>query len=131
MKTCVQWDPVHGKQDLRLEQGSNPGRYISRTALNLLSYRGSSIILIRKRIFDTDIVIDLLSYDGAVIQWLTSCNKNRMTTCVLTLWCVHVTSLTTSASTMCFLIEIMIIVKAIKYLLKESYDKQNLTLVLM
>ena len=37
-----------------------------------------------------------LSYDVAVIQWKTSCHKNRMTTLVLTLWCVCVTSLTTS-----------------------------------
>ena len=35
-----------------------------------------------------------LSYDIAVIQWVTSCHKNRMTTRVITLWHVYVTSLT-------------------------------------
>ena len=34
-----------------------------------------------------------LSYDVAVIQWITSCHKNRMTTRVITLWRVDVTSL--------------------------------------
>ena len=33
----------------------------------------------------------LLSYDVAVIQWITSCYKNRMTTRVITLWRIHVT----------------------------------------
>ena len=32
-----------------------------------------------------------LSYDVAVIQWLTSCDKNRMTTRYITFWHVHVT----------------------------------------
>ena len=39
-----------------------------------------------------------LSYDVAVIQWITSCCKNRMTTRVITLWRVDVMSLTTSTS---------------------------------
>ena len=51
----------------------------------------------------------ILSYDVAVIQWITSCHKNRMTTSVVTLWRVHVTSLTTSVSTICFLIKILFI----------------------
>ena len=68
-----------------------------------------------------------LSYDVAVNQWLTSCH--RMTTRVITLWLEDVTSLTTSVSTMCFLIEIMFVLKAIKYNFKGSYEKQNLTLV--
>ena len=54
-------------------------------------------------------------------------SKNRMTTCVITLWRENVTSLTTSVSTMRFLIEIMFILKAIKSHFKGSYDKQNLT----
>ena len=48
----------------------------------------------------------LLSYDVAVIQWITSCHKSGMTTRVITLWRVHVMSFTTSVSTMHFLIEI-------------------------
>ena len=66
-----------------------------------------------------------LPYNVAVIQWITPCHKNRMTTCV------HVTSLTTSVSIMCFLIEIIFILKAIKAHLSGSYDKQNLTLVVI
>ena len=46
-----------------------------------------------------------LSYDVAVIQWITLCHKNRMTTRVITLRRERVTSLTTSVSTMRFLIE--------------------------
>ena len=62
--------------------------------------------------------LSFLSYDVAVIQWITSCYKNRMTTRVITLWRVHVTSLTMSMSAMHFLIEIMFILKAIKSHLK-------------
>ena len=54
-----------------------------------------------------------LSYELAVIRWITSCNKNRMTTREITLWLVHVTSLTTFMSTLRFLVEI-ITLKAIK-----------------
>ena len=49
-----------------------------------------------------------------------------MTTRVITLWCVDVTSLTTSVSTMRFLLEILSILQAIKPIFKGSYDKQNL-----
>ena len=72
-----------------------------------------------------------LSYDVAVDQWITSCHKNRMTTRVITFWRVHATSLTTSVSTMHFLIEILLILNAIKSHFKSSYDKQNLTLVVI
>ena len=48
---------------------------------------------------------NFLSYDVAVIQWITSCHKNRMTTRVITLWRGDVTSLTTSVSTMQFLLK--------------------------
>ena len=58
-------------------------------------------------------------------------HKNRMTTHILTLWLVDVTSLTRSVSTMRFLTEIMLILKVIKFHLKEPYDKQNLTLVVI
>ena len=44
--------------------------------------------------------------------------KNRMTTRVITLWRVHVMSLTTSVSTMRFLLEILSILKAINPILK-------------
>ena len=43
---------------------------------------------------------ELLSYEVAVIQLVTSCHKHRMTTGVITLWRIHVTSLATSVSTM-------------------------------
>ena len=46
-----------------------------------------------------------LSCDVAVIKWITSCHKNRMTTRVITLWRVYITSLTTSVSAMRSLIE--------------------------
>ena len=72
-----------------------------------------------------------LSYGVAVIQWIMSCHKNRMTTRVITLWRVYVTSLTTSVATMRFNIEQMFILKAIKSRFKWSYDKKNLTLVVI
>ena len=54
-----------------------------------------------------------------------------MITRVITLWGVHLTSLTTSVSTMLFHIEMKLSLKAIKSHFKESYDKKNLTLVLI
>ena len=74
-------------------------------------------------------VYELLSYDVAVIQSITACHKNGMTTRVITLWRVDVTSLTTSISAMRFLLEILPILKAMKSYFKGSYDIQNLTLV--
>ena len=59
-----------------------------------------------------------LSHDVAVIQWITACHKNRMTTRVITLRRVHVTSLTTSVSTTRYLLEILSIFKAINLILK-------------
>ena len=50
-----------------------------------------------------------LSNAAVVIQWITTCHKNRV---VKTLWRVHITSLTTSMSTVRFLIDIMLILKA-------------------
>ena len=72
-------------------------------------------------------VMTPLSYDVAVIQCMTSCHKNRMTT----LCRERVTSLTTFVSTIRFLNEIMLILKAIKSHFKGSYDKQNLILVVL
>ena len=60
------------------------------------------------------IYITFLSYDVAVIQWITSCHKNRIITRVITLWRVYVTSLTTSVSTMRFLMEIMSILNTVE-----------------
>ena len=54
-----------------------------------------------------------------------------MTKRVITSRREHVTSLTTSVSTMRFLLEIMFILKAIKFFFKGSYDKQDLTLVVI
>ena len=54
-----------------------------------------------------------------------------MTTRVITLWRENVTSLTTSVSKMCFLIEILFVLKVIKSCFKGQYDKQNLTLVVI
>ena len=54
---------------------------------------------------------DILSYDIAVIEWITACHKNSMTTRVITHWCKHVMSLTTSLSTTRFLIEIALFLR--------------------
>ena len=72
-----------------------------------------------------------LSYDVAVIQWITSCHKTRMTTRVITLWREDITLLTTSVSTTRFLLEILSVLKAIKSHFKGSFDKQNLTLLII
>ena len=54
-----------------------------------------------------------------------------MTTRVITLWRVHVTSLTMFVSTMHFLIEIKFILKAINSDFEGLYDNQALTLVVI
>ena len=54
-----------------------------------------------------------------------------MTTGVITLWREHVTSYITSVSTMRFRTEIIISFKAKKIHFKGSYDKENLTLVVI
>ena len=58
-------------------------------------------------------------------------SKNRMTTRIITLRREDVSSLTTSVSTVRFLPDIMSVLKAIKSHFKGSYDKQNLTLVVI
>ena len=71
---------------------------------------------ISNTVYKTSYMLDKgFSYDVADIQWITSCQKNRMTTRVTTLWRVNVTSLTTSVSAMRFLFEIVFILKAIKF----------------
>ena len=90
---------------------------------------GSNVFVIPYKTISSENMF--LSYDVAVIQWIMSCHKNRMTTRVITLWRVDVKSLTTSVSTMHFLIKILSILKAIKYTFKGSSDKQNLTLVVI
>ena len=74
---------------------------------------------------------NLIYHDIAVIQWIISCHKNYVTTCVKPLWPVHIMLLTTSVSTMRYFDEIMIIVTAMKYHMKKADDKQNLTLVVI
>ena len=58
-------------------------------------------------------------------------HKNRRTEHVTTLLHVDLMSLTTSMSTTCFPLEKLIIFKAIKSGFKGSYDKQNLTHVVI
>ena len=65
------------------------------------------------------------SYDVAVIQWITSCLKNRMTTRVITLWRADVMSLTTSVSTMRLLFATVHFEGDKKSHFKGSYDKQG------
>ena len=69
-----------------------------------------------------------LTFDVAVIEWITLCHKNCMTTCVITLWCIDVSPFTTS--TMYFL-EKLSFAKAIKSSFKGSYDKHNLALAVI
>ena len=90
----------------------------SKKALRIYFYFGDGFrkMLKRKKVKNI-----FLSYDVAVIQGVTSCHKNRMTTRVITLLCVGVTSLTTSVSTMRFLIKILFILKATIYTFKGSY----------
>ena len=81
---------------------------------------------------NVNVMLELfLSPNVAVTQWITSCHNNRMATGVITLWRERVASLTTSVSTMRFLIEIIFILMAIKSRFKGSYDKQNLTPVVI
>ena len=72
-----------------------------------------------------------LSYDVTVIQWIKSCHKNCMTTRVITLLALRCNVIDNVSVNNGFLIEIMIILKVIKSPLKGSYDKQNLTLVVI
>ena len=71
-------------------------------------------------------IIIYLSYDVAVFQWITSCHKNRMTTRVITLLREHVTSLTTSVTTMQIFIENMSTSKAMKSYFKSHMIKRIL-----
>ena len=78
----------------------------------------------------TTCVISSIYHDFAVIQWIMSCHKNRMTTRYNTL--VHRRNVIDNVHVNNeFLIEIMIILKAIKSHFKGSYDKKNLTLVII
>ena len=62
-----------------------------------------------------------LLYDTADFQWIVLCYKDHMTACVITFWCIHLISLTTSVSAVPFFIEIMFILKVIKFHFKRSY----------
>ena len=55
------------------------------------------------------IITPFLSYDVTVIQWITWCHQNYMTTLVITLLREHLTSLTMSVSTMRFHIQLIFI----------------------
>ena len=57
-------------------------------------------------------------YDVAVFQWITSCNKSVMITCVLTLLREYITSLTMSIATMYIFIENMTTLKSKNLILK-------------
>ena len=74
----------------------------------------------------------ILSYNVAVIQWIPSCHKTRMTdhTCNNTLARTRNVIDNVSVSN-AFLIEIIFILKAIKSHFRGAYDKQNLTLVVI
>ena len=72
-----------------------------------------------------------LSYDVAVFQWITSCHKNHMTTHVITLLREYVTSLVTSVTTMLIFIGNMSTFRGDKIVFKKSYDKTNLTLMVI
>ena len=71
-----------------------------------------------------------LLYNVAVFQWITSCNKSVMTSCVLTLLREYVTSLMTSITTMLIFIGNMSTLKVIKLYLR-SRDKTNHTLMVI
>ena len=71
-----------------------------------------------------------LSYDVAIIRWITSCHKNRMSTGAITLAHtrnvidnVHVNNEFSSRNS--------VRLRAIKFHFKRSYDKQDLTLVVI
>ena len=70
--------------------------------------------------------MDTLSYDVTVFQWITSCNKIVMTTCVITLLREYGTSLTTSVKTMLIFIENMSTLNALKSYFKSHMIKQIL-----
>ena len=72
-----------------------------------------------------------LSYDVAVIQWITSCHKNHMNTRVITILARRRNIIDNVRFNNGFLIEIMLILKAIQSHFSRSYDKQNLTLVVI
>ena len=73
-------------------------------------------------------------------QWITSCNKSVITTRVLTLLLEYVTSLTTSVTTKDDVrnnnvnfhwIYMYVYFKRDKIVFKKSYDKMNLTLMVI
>ena len=89
-------------------------RYYKLTSLSEKNVRFTQVIFVNITNNNFIHICQNLSYDVAVIQWKTSCHKKCTTTRIIILWPVHVTSLTTSLSTMRFLTEIMFILKVIK-----------------
>ena len=70
-------------------------------------------------------------HDFAVIQWITLCHKNQRT-CVIKLWCIHVTSLTMFMSAMRSCQQcVLFILKVTKFHFKGSYDKSNSTFMVL
>ena len=69
--------------------------FLLNTKTSLIMGLGPMIMIIFKFFF-----YNVLSYDVAVFQWITSCHKNHMTTPVITLLQEYVMSLTTSVTTM-------------------------------
>ena len=53
---------------------------------------GPSSLHLEGSIYIIKIIMFIILYDVAVIQWITSCHKNRMTTRYIKFWRVHVTS---------------------------------------
>ena len=83
-------------------------------------------LLVHFKIF-TCLCIPYLSYDVAVIRWIMSCHKNRMTTRYITLGYWRVTSWCRPWQRYVFFWN----TKGDKIPLKQAYDKQNLTLVVI
>ena len=79
----------------------------------MLGKNDSCVVSYLRKIYQ-NAIIPFLSYDVTVIWWIKPCHKNRMTTRVITFWRVHISSLTTSISTIRFLSEIILSLKAIK-----------------
>ena len=67
----------------------------------------------------------------AVFQWKTSRHKSDVTKHLIALFCINVTLHNKVCDKIIFSIEIIAFIKSLKSTLKRSYDKQNLTLVVI
>ena len=75
--------------------------YMKTARLNLLYASVSEMFLV--------LSIHFYHKTSLLLEWITSCRKNRMTTHVITLWRVDVTSLTTPVPTVRFLLEFFLL----------------------